>query len=149
MLMVARRNIRTTVQFTTKVFYPGNKQPHLWASEGLSNWGFDKTKHSFHADNCSLTLSEDGTTFTIKSSTSKKAVVDLTFKRTAPTFQAGNDGTTYYGTDSNKPWGSMRHTFWPRCEVKGSILTQAGELDMQGCGLFIHALQGMRPNLTG
>lgn len=141
--------LRTTCQFSTKVFYPDTKQPFLWASDALSHWGFDDKKYSFHADNCSVTLSDDGTSYTIKSSVSKKAIINLTFQRAAPGIQAGKDGTTNFGTDPKEPWGTMRHAFWPRCRVSGSILTQQGELDMKGLGMFIHGLQGMRPNLAG
>jgi hypothetical protein len=40
----------------------------------------------------------------------------------------------------------MRHTFWPRCQVTGTIKTPTKEYDMNGKGLFIHALQGMKPH---
>jgi hypothetical protein len=62
---------------------------------------------------------------------------------------AGANGTTTYGTDPAKPWGSMLHKYWPRCTVTGSIVTQsAGAIDIQGRGMWVHALQGMRPNLS-
>ena len=43
----------------------------------------------------------------------------------------------------------MRHAFWPRCQVQGSIITKTGEIDFKGRGLFIHALQGMKPHHAG
>lgn len=146
---VQNSGLRTTCQFSTKVFYPDDKEPFLWASDSLSHWGFDDQKYSFHADNCSITLSEDGNSYTIKSSTSKKAIVNLTFRRTAPGIQAGKDGTTNYGTDPKQPWGTMMHAFWPRCKVTGSIITPKGELVMEGLGMYIHALQGLKPNFAG
>ena len=33
----------------------------------------------------------------------------------------GDNGTTYYGDDLENPWGSMRHLFWPRCSVSGTV----------------------------
>jgi len=66
--------------------------------------------------------------------------------RTAPSFQVGVDGFTYYGTDPEAPWGSMRHAFWPRNKVTGSITTKDGSIDFTGKALFIHALQGMKPH---
>jgi len=62
---------------------------------------------------------------------------------------AGDNGTTTYGTDPKKPWGSMFHAYWPRCTVSGNIVTQKhGPVDMAGRGMYVHALQGMRPNLS-
>jgi hypothetical protein len=101
------------------------------------------------ADKCSVELSADGDSYTIKSTTNLKAIVNITVSRNGPAFVVGSNGTTYYGTDPKKPWGSMRHAFWPRCEVKGSVLTQAGEVKMDGTGLYIQALQGMKPHHCG
>jgi len=144
------RGIRTTCQFSAKVFnHPDGQSPHLWISDPLDHFRFDQDKHNFYADNCSLELSEDGTEYKVKSTTSKKAIVDLTFKRAAPGFMAGMNGTSFFGTDPEKPWGSMRHSFWPRCEVEGSIVTQSGPVDFKGRGMFVHALQGMKPHHLG
>lgn len=76
----------------------------------------------------------------------KKAIVNITIKRSAPGFVVGTDGKTLYGTDAKAPWGSMYHGFWPECSVTGSILGENGELDVAGRGTYIHALQGMKPH---
>lgn len=121
----------------------------MWNSDPLSNHYFDKEKYCFHADKCFIDLSEDGSYITVKSMTSPKCVVDLKFTRAAPGFMVGKNGTTYFGTDHKNPWGSMRHAFWPRCNVEGSFMTQRGEVRMDGRGIFIHALQGMKPHHAG
>lgn len=105
--------------------------------------------HNFYADNCSIELSGAGDEYHIKSSTSKKAVVDLKFKKAAPGFMAGKNGTTFFGTDPEKPWASMYHAFWPICAVEGSMVTQTGPVDFKGRGIFIHALQGAKPHHLG
>ncbi|EKG10686.1 Histone H4 [Macrophomina phaseolina MS6] len=139
--------IRTTCQFNTKIFYNDEgKTPHLWSSDPLSNYRFDEAKTNFYADNCSVELSADGSSYTIKSSTNKQSIVSLKFTKSAPGFVVGKNGTSYFGTDPANPWGSMRHAFWPRCKVEGSILTKDGELDFGGRGFFVHALQGMKPH---
>lgn len=144
------RGIRTTCQFNTKIFYNDEgKTPHLWSSDPLSNHRFDDAQTSFFADNCSVELSADGSSYTIKSSTNKQSIVSLKFTKTAPGFVVGKNGTSYFGTDPANPWGSMRHAFWPRCQVEGSILTKDGELDFGGRGFFVHALQGMKPHHAG
>lgn len=115
----------------------------------MEDWGLDESKTSFHAKNLNFELSEDGNTYTVKSSTSKQAIVDLKFTRSCPGVAVGKDGASYYGTDPSQPWGKVRHAFWPRCKVEGSIMTQSGELPMRGPGIFIHALQSIKPNFAG
>lgn len=148
-LLNARRGIRTTCQFNSKIFYMDGKTPNLWATDPLKNYRFDDSKYSFHADSCALELSEDGSFYTIKSSTNRRSVVDLKVSRVAPGFVVGKNGTSYFGTDPKAPWGSMRHAFWPRCRVEGSMMTQTGEVNFNGKGFFVHALQGMKPHHAG
>ncbi|KAI9862144.1 MAG: putative cell survival pathways protein [Trichoglossum hirsutum] len=138
--------VRITCQFSTKVFYPDGNTPHLWSTNPLENYGFDDEKFSFFADDVAVTLSEDGNEFTIKSVVNADSLVDLKITKLAPAFVAGNDGTTTYAIDPEVPNGWMRHAFWPRNKVTGTIVTQAGAVDFAGSGLFIHALQGMKPH---
>ena len=143
------RGIRTTCQFNTKVFEHWGPSKHLWASDPLSNYGFDQEQVSFFADNLDVSLSADGASYTIRSAVNDDSVINLTVRRTAPGFQVGANGTSYFGTDPKDPWGSMRHAFWPRCAVQGSITTKEKEYNMRGRAIFIHALQGMKPHHAG
>lgn len=73
--------------------------------------------------------------------------MNIKITKAAPGFQGGKTGTSFYGTDPNEPWGWMRHAFWPRCTVEGSITTKdEGPVDFKGQGLYIYALQGMKPH---
>lgn len=144
------RGVRTTAQFSSKIFYPKEAgKAHLWTSDNLSNYTFSQDKYNFKADGCSMDLSEDGKTYTIKSSTNKQALVDLKFTLAAPGFAAGKNGTSTFGTDPAKPWGHMKHLFWPRCKVEGSIMTKEGPIDFKGTGMAVHAIQGMKPHFAG
>ena len=96
-----------------------------------------------------MEIGEDGKSYTIKSTFNKQGIVDLKFTQTAPGFVVGKDGTSYFGTDPKNPWGKMHHKFWPTCQVEGHILTQSGPVNFKGRGLFIHALQGMKPHFAG
>lgn len=96
-----------------------------------------------------MSLSDDGKTYTIKSSINPRSVVDLKFHQEAPPMVCGRDGTTTFGTDPAQPWGKMYHKFWPECRVEGQILTQEGPVDFKGRGIFIHCLQGMKPHFAG
>lgn len=139
--------LRTTCQFVSKIFYPkGENKPHLFCSDQLNDVDVSEDKNSFYAENCAVVLSEDGTSYSIKSATNSKAIVDLTIKRAAPGFQIGKDGRSYYGTDPKAPWGSMRHAFWPRNTAEGTITTEEGPIDFKGKAMFVMALQGMKPH---
>ncbi|OAL03878.1 oxidative stress survival, Svf1-like protein [Phaeosphaeriaceae sp. SRC1lsM3a] len=138
--------MRVTVQFSCRLFYPNNEKPGLWATDPLSNYGFDEEQHSFYADGVSIELSEDGSFYTIKAAVNENSMVNVKFSRAAPGFQGGANGTTNYGTDVKAPWGSMHHHFWPRANVEGSIITKEGEINVKGRGMFSHAVQGMKPH---
>ncbi|KAK5660376.1 hypothetical protein OQA88_12917 [Cercophora sp. LCS_1] len=138
--------IRTTCQFNVKLFSFDKTKEHLWCSTQLSNHDFSEDKTAFYANDCAVELSEDGTTYTIKSMNDDRAVVNLTLKRTAPGFQVGQTGKTLFGTDLKNPWGTMRHAFWPRCVAEGTITTKDGPIDFKGKAFFVHALQGMKPH---
>lgn len=139
----------TTVAFNSKIFAPNGDAPHIWHSDTLYNHVFDEEMYSIGADNLALTLNEDGTAYTIKSAVNENSLVNLTFTRTAPGLVIGKDGTTTFGTDPENPWGSMRHAFWPRCKVEGTITTKEKTYDFTGRGFFAHALQGMKPHHAG
>ncbi|KIW34382.1 uncharacterized protein PV07_01160 [Cladophialophora immunda] len=138
--------LHTTAQFNSKIFNYEGPGKHLWCSDPLKDYGFDEPKTSFYADNVALEMNEAGDTYTIKSARNDNCIVNLTVKRAAPGFQLGKDGTTYFGTDKNHPWGSMRHAFWPRCTVTGTMQTPTKTYNLEGKGTYIYALQGMKPH---
>lgn len=143
------RGIHTTAQFNSKIFNLKGDGPHNWHSDPLYNFMFDESMLSFGADNLTVTLHEDGNSYSIKSAVNEDSLVDLTFSRASPGFVIGKNGTTTFGTDPENPWGSMSHAFWPRCAVQGTIKTKEQIFDLTGRGMFIHALQGMKPHHAG
>lgn len=96
-----------------------------------------------------MELVDDGKAYHIKSTVDKDNIVDLKFTQTTPGFAVGKNGTSYYGTDLKKPWGRMKHAFWPRCAVEGSIKTPDATVDFKGKGMLSNALQGMKPHFAG
>jgi len=140
--------IRTTAQFSAKVFANKPGAAHVWASDNLSNFAFSKDMLDFKADGCSMVLDDAGKSYAIKSSLNKSAVVDATVTQAAPGFSVGKNGTTLFGKDFKKPWGKMIHAFWPRCRVEGTIITKEGIIDLKGHGMVSHALQGMKPHFA-
>ncbi|KPM42706.1 Survival factor 1 [Neonectria ditissima] len=166
--------LRTTCQFLCKLFYPEKKpdgpeqksdgeekeadgteqkpqeskqKPHLWTSTQLNNPELALDYTAFYADDCSVELSDDGSFYTIKSDNDERSIVNLTVSRVGAGFRAGTSGSTYFGTDPENPWGSMKHAFWPRCLATGSIKTEGGLIEFKDArSSFIHALQGMKPH---
>lgn len=144
--LTIHRGVRTTCQFNSKIFDHEGPGKHLFCTDPVSHHKLDKAKTGIMTDKCSVILSDDGNSYTIKSNSSAENIVDLTVTRAAPGFVAGKDGTSFYGTNPKKPWGSMSHAFWPRCTVTGTMKTKTKTYDMKGRGIFIHALQGMKPH---
>ncbi|KAF2764975.1 oxidative stress survival, Svf1-like protein [Teratosphaeria nubilosa] len=141
--------VRTTAQFNSKIFAKDGTTNHLWSTDNLSHFEFSKDKQNITSkQGVEMSLSEDGKSYSIKSTVNKNSVVDLKFTQAAPGFAVGRNGTSTFGTDRAKPWGRMRHAFWPRCKVEGHIMTKQGPVRFNGRGIFIHALQGMKPHFA-
>ncbi|KAL7266121.1 putative cell survival pathways protein [Rhizina undulata] len=137
-------NIHLTVQFNCKVFYPDGKI--MWSSKAVTNHWFDEEKLSFFADDLAVTLSETGDSYSIKSMVDKDVAVNLKISRLAPGFKVGKDGKSIYGTDPQYPWGAIRHVFWPRNSLEGTIVANGETLDFKGKAMYVMALQGMKPH---
>lgn len=139
--------LRTTVQFNSKIFYPNQEKPPLWSSDPVHGYKISPDGNTFTANGCSTELSTDGNSYNLKSTTNKQAIVDVQVQRAAPGFVAGKDGVSHFGTDPAKPWGSMRHAFWPRCTASGTIMTKDGPINFDGGqAMFVMAIQGMKPH---
>lgn len=141
--------IHTNCHFNSKIYATDGKSPHKWCTDSVQNYMFDEDMLSFGGDNIALTLNAEGDTYTIKSAMNEESLVNVSVKRSAPGFAIGRNGTSNFGTDPENPWGSMRHVFWPRCQVEGTIVTPEREIDFKGLGVFVHALQGMKPHHLG
>ncbi|EAZ63745.1 protein involved in the diauxic switch [Scheffersomyces stipitis CBS 6054] len=138
--------VHTTAQFTFRLFHhdEDKAEDNIWTSTKLENFRTDGS--NFYADKVSFELNDDNTTYTLKSHVTEEALVELTVTRLTPGVIFGKDGTTYYGDDVANPWGSMRHLFWPRCTVNGTVKTPTQTFEISGYTMFVMALQGMKPH---
>lgn len=135
--------VHTTAQFTFRLFHKSNEDDLLvWTSTKLDNFKTDGA--NFYADKLSIEL--HGDEYVLKSAVNEQSVVNLTMKRLVPGVVFGKDGTTYYGDDIANPWGSMRHLFWPRCSVTGTVETEGKTIPIEGLTMFVMAMQGMKPH---
>lgn len=136
-----------TTQFNVKVFYPDGKI--VWSAATLVDHVFSENMRDFYAENFSLSLSEDGKEFTIKSVADADVMVDVKITNVAPGFKIGKDGMTKFGTDHANPWGTMRHIFWPRAKAEGVVIVKEEKVECAGKAVMIMALQGMKPHHAG
>lgn len=139
--------VKTTAQFTFRLYNSklGHEDPNcIWTSTALED--FRAEGSNFYANGLSFELSEDNTVYTLKSNVTPESVVELTVTRLVPGVVFGKDGTTLYGDDVENPWGSMRHLFWPRCSVTGSVKLKNDIVAIDGYTMFVMALQGMKPH---
>jgi hypothetical protein len=78
--------------------------------------------------------------------THPELVVSLEFKRVDKGFKVG-EGKTYLGGDNASAAGFVSHKFWPRAESKGTFIINHQVHEIEGDGMFVHAIQGMQPQL--
>lgn len=156
-------DLQITAQLNFKIFDLNKEtgkagEEMIWRSIKLEDFEI-VNKHDFKAKNVSVTLQDDGH-YIIKSTFDNESKVDLTFTKIGDGVIFGENGTTLYGEDVNEPWGSMRHSFWPRCKAEGHIeILKAVDADAEeveyeterkieisGLGMYSMALQGMKPH---
>lgn len=135
--------IHTTAQFTFKVFNTKTGK-QTWTSTKLED--FVIKGENFYAKDLKIEYDDASRSFHVVSNVNEDSIVDLTFVRVVEPTKIGKDGTTYYGDDVENPWGIMRHVFWPRNKVTGSIKTAQETFEIDGYSMFVMAIQGMKPH---
>ncbi|KAG6373509.1 oxidative stress survival, Svf1-like protein [Boletus reticuloceps] len=148
-----------TIQFTCKIYNP-NTMETIWRSINVTNFvtpppGLDK--RSCKADQFSITSrpSADPSlpeSYVIRANLSDDLQVSFDVARPAsvPGFKVGQGpkgGFSYFGPDVNKAEGYVVHRFWPHTRASGHLIYKGQATSIQGIGMFVHAIQGMRPNL--
>lgn len=129
----------------------------LWSSVSASNFMLKSDKRSCEADQFSVTYgtSKDADypeSYVIKATLQDESQISLVVKRPAsiPGFKIGNGpkgGFSYLGFNQEKPDGYVVHRFWPHTIASGMIVRNGERLEMNGIGMMVHAIQGMRPDL--
>jgi len=144
-----------TIQFTCKIYNPDTKE-QTWKSINVS--GFvtpppGKDKRSSKADQFTVSYGpgtgDIAEQYTINANLGDDLQIALTVARPASAagFKLGR-GESYFGTDEAKPEGYVVHRFWPRTQCSGHIIKSGRAIEANGVGMFVHAIQGMRPNLV-
>jgi len=149
-----------TIQFTCKIANPKTGEK-IWKSVNVNNFvtpppGLDK--RSSKADEFSVTYKtsvDSGfpESYTIRANLGIDLQVSLDVQRpaTIPGYKVGKGpkgGYSYFGPDPRKAEGYVIHRFWPRFKAAGTIIHDGKAKSIQGAGMLVHAIQGMRPNLV-
>ncbi|KAA1079675.1 putative cell survival pathways protein [Puccinia graminis f. sp. tritici] len=163
------------IQFTFR-FVDQGSGAHHWKSTNVTNFktppassGSSSVKYdrrSCKADQFSILLDPaqpDRYTITGKHDDSIHIQFSVTRMADVPGWKLGQDargGLTYFGRWASKEPsksgpdygagsdGYLVHRFWPRCSVSGRLLIDGKTVELDGSrAIFVHAIQGMRPNL--
>jgi len=163
------------IQFTFR-FVDQEAGVHHWKSTNVTNFktpppssGSSSTKYdrrSCKADQFSILLDPaqpDRYTVTGKHDDSVHIEFSVTRMENVPGWKLGHDargGLTYFGrlgskepSKSGPDYGAgsdgyLVHRFWPRCSVSGRLVLEGRTVELDGSrAIFVHAIQGMRPNL--
>ncbi|GAA5983884.1 hypothetical protein JCM11641_006408 [Rhodosporidiobolus odoratus] len=154
------------IQFTFR--HCDGKGKNTWKSVSVSNFKTAPTakldKRSVKSDQFTITVDPaTPTKITIEGKYDDDVQISLVFEQLATGFKLGagpKGGMTYYGQLKDKAAsgdapnvvaggdGYAVHRFWPRCKVSGILRVGSAVTDLDGArGTFIHAIQGLRPNL--
>ena len=149
-----------TIQFTCKIYNPNTKEK-TWKSVNVTNFtvapsGLDK--RSCKADEFSITYKAKPSAdvpeqYTVTANLDTDLQITLTISRaaSAPGFKVGKGptgGFSYFGPDTKNPEGYVVHRFWPLYKASGMLVHRGAAVPVNGPGMFVHAIQGMRPNLV-
>jgi len=150
-----------TIQFTCKV-YDSKTGEQIWKSINVNNFvtpppGLDK--RSSKADEYSIIHKSNPDkpdfpeSYSITANLGPDVQISLELRRygSAQGFKLGKGpkgGYSYLGTDQGKPEGYVVHRFWPRLFAEGHYVHNGKARAISGPGMFVHAIQGMRPNLV-
>jgi len=144
-----------TIQFTCKVYNPATKE-QTWKSINVSNFVTPppgKDKRSSKADEFTVTHAPGTGEFAEKYiiNANLGADLQLALEISRPTSAAGfkvAKGESHFGVDVAKRDGYVVHRFWPRTQCSGHVIQNGKAIEANGIGMFVHAIQGMRPNLV-
>ncbi|KAH8826435.1 oxidative stress survival, Svf1-like protein [Flagelloscypha sp. PMI_526] len=144
------------IHFTSRI-YNEKKNISIWRSINVTNFTTPPPrldKRSCKADQFSITHKSEtdgGESYLVNVKLDDKIQISLNVTRpaTIPGWKIGNDekgGFSYLGPDPAKPDGYVVHRFWPRYNASGHIITNGQAQEVNGHGMFVHAIQGMRPD---
>jgi hypothetical protein len=147
------------IQFTFKLTNPHKKET-TWRSVSITNFvtpppGLDR--RSCKSDQFTITHKPtpgggdfpEAYSISVNAGDDLKLMLDVRRPVGAPGFKCGRGpkgGFSYFGADQKE--GYVVHRFWPYTLTSGHIVLNGQARAIEGPGMFVHAIQGMRPNLV-
>ncbi|ODO09873.1 hypothetical protein I350_02095 [Cryptococcus amylolentus CBS 6273] len=145
--------IPATTQITFKHYNPATKKS-IWKSVNASKSKFDRQNckaDEFEIKHTGTPATDE--TYSITAHLEKDVQISVQFTKpsSAPGFKLGSGpegGVSTFGKDKLKRDGYVVHRFHPLVKSSGTLVLSGAIVDMAGEGMFVHAIQGMRPNLV-
>lgn len=132
------------------IYDPKTKE-RIWSSTNVSN--FKSDKQSSKADEFTIKhdAAKDAYTITARPNADVQVSVTVTRAPDVPGWKLGGaprSGRSLFGANLDKPDGYVVHRFWPLTRAVGHIVHKGRAITIDGTGMLVHAIQGMRPNLV-
>ena len=144
------------VQMTFRYFHPKTGE-NIWKSKNVDQFQvLPNDKRSCKSSAFTVTMKDntDGSQqYDITATLDSDVQLMYTMKRPASAngWKLGSGdkgGFSYFGENLEAPSGYVVHRFWPYTETSGMIVLNGRALETTGQGMFVQAIQGMRPNLV-
>ncbi|WFD05227.1 Putative cell survival pathways protein [Malassezia vespertilionis] len=143
------------VQMTFKYFNPTTGKK-VWKSKNVDGFTTLDDKRSSKSSAFTITIKDgaDGTQeYAIQANLDSDVQLLYTMKRptSAPGWKLGDGkcgGFSYFGPSMENQHGYVVHRFWPYAKTDGLIVIDGQAIEATGQGMFVQAIQGMRPNLV-
>ncbi|KAI8805910.1 oxidative stress survival, Svf1-like protein [Cladochytrium replicatum] len=127
-----------SAQLTCRLFRADGTKYHKTYSYWGSSFQLSEDKRSAQCEHVKITWSPDPGFFHVVVQDAPELIVDFKFEPIDRGFQVG-DGMMSFKDE--KEAGHVISRFFPMAKVKGSMLTGGQHSDLEGSGLFVHALQ--------
>jgi hypothetical protein len=128
-----------TISFTCR-FYDPESNINFFRTITTDNFALSNDRRSVKTDHGTITLDPTCSKYTV-SIKHPDLVVSLDVERVDRGFKVG-EGKAYLGNA-----GFVSHKFWPRAQAKGTFIVENAVHEVEGLSTFIHAIQGMQPQL--
>ncbi|KAI8974711.1 oxidative stress survival, Svf1-like protein [Pilobolus umbonatus] len=137
---------KPTISFTCRFYDPASNTNTFKNINQSSEFKLSSDRQSVKSEYVQITLNQPMTEFKIVI-THPELTVDLTVARVDKGFKVGEGKTYLGGQDQTTAAGIVSHKFWPRCRATGTMIVDKVYFDIEAHGMFIHAIQGMQPQL--
>ncbi|KAL1916100.1 uncharacterized protein VTP21DRAFT_6104 [Calcarisporiella thermophila] len=131
-----------TIQYNCRFFGEGIS---LWKSVNSSGFKLSPDRRSASCDGMSIQLNPEGTLYTVSLKIGNETFVSFQFEKIDRGFKIG-EGKTFLGSDSSST-NFVSHKFLPKGRITGVLVHNGVEHELEGDGLFVHAIQGLMPHL--